>query len=79
MKKLELYLGIALIIITTVLLCIFMFVLEYTAERLAIVSILSILGYLSSYLYIDSYIGRLETTSYFDGFDAARELHNEIN
>jgi hypothetical protein len=69
MKKFELYLGIALIITTTVLICIFMLALSYTDERLMFVTFLSLLGYITSYLFIDSYICRTELDNYVKGYD----------
>lgn len=71
MKKFELYVGIALIIITTVLICIFMFALSYTDERLMFITFVSLIGYIISYLYIDSYIGRTEMHHYIKGYDEA--------
>jgi len=71
MKKLELYLGIALIITTTLLICIFMFALSYTDERLMFVTFLSLLGYITSYLFIDSYICKTEMHHYTKGYDEA--------
>jgi hypothetical protein len=71
MKKFELYLGIALIITTTVLICIFMFALSYTDERFMFITFLSLLGYITSYLFIDSYIGRTEMHHYIKGYDDA--------
>ena len=69
MKKFELYLGIALIISTTVLICIFMLALSYTPERLMFITFLSLLGYITSYLFIDSYICRTEINNYDKGYD----------
>ena len=73
MKKLELYIGIALMIITTVLICIYMFALSYTNERLMFVSFVSLIGYIISYLYVDSYISRTEIHHYTKGYDDAKE------
>jgi hypothetical protein len=72
MKKFELYVGIALVIITTVLICIFMFALSYTDERLMFITFVSLIGYIISYLYIDSYIGRTEIHHYIKGYDDAK-------
>ncbi len=73
MKKFELYVGIALIIITTVLICIYMFALSYTDERLMFITAVSLIGYIISYLYIDSYIGRAEMHYYMKGHDRGYE------
>lgn len=75
MKKFELYVGIALVIITTVLICIFMFALSYTDERLMFITFVSLIGYIISYLYIDSYIGRTEMHHYIKGYDEAASLY----
>ena len=77
MKKFELYLGIALIITTTVLICIFMLALSYTDERLMFVTFLSLLGYITSYLFIDSYICRTEIDNYGKGYDEAYKDRHE--
>jgi len=73
MKKFELYLGIALIITTTVLICIFMFALSYTDERLMFITFVSLIGYIISYLYIDSYIYRHGMHHYTKGYEDAEE------
>jgi len=77
MKKLELYLGIALIITTTILICIFMLALSYTDERLMFITFLSLLGYITSYLFIDSYISRIEVDNYIKGYDKCTESRKE--
>jgi len=72
MKKFELFMGIALIIAVTVLICIYMLALEYTNERFMFVTFFSIIGYLVSYLFIDSYITRTEVNNYLKGYDDAK-------
>jgi NADH:ubiquinone oxidoreductase subunit 3 (subunit A) len=80
MKKFELYLGILLIIITTVLDVLFPFVVPYSNSNLALIGFVSALGYMSGYLLIDSYIGRLKihhwTEGYNDGFRDAKDLED---
>jgi hypothetical protein len=72
MKKFELFMGIALIIAVTVLICIYMLVMEYTDERFMFVTFFSLIGYIVAYLYIDSYIGRTEINNYLKGYDDAK-------
>jgi hypothetical protein len=69
MKKFELYLGIAMIIAVTALICIYMLAIEYTDERLMFVTFFSLIGYIVAYLFIDSYIGKTEITNYLKGYD----------
>ena len=73
MKKFELYLGIAMIIAVTVLICMYMFIFSYTSERLMFVSFFSIVSYIIAYFYIDSYITRHEMHHYLKGYDDARK------
>jgi len=77
MKKFELYLGIAMIIAVTVLICIYMLVMEYTDERFMFVTFFSLIGYIVGYLFIDSYITRTEVSNYIKGHDDCKaELRN---
>jgi hypothetical protein len=76
MKKFELYLGIAMIIITTVLIIFFPLAVEYSNEKLALISLMSAIGYVGGYLLIDSYILRLETHYYVKGYnDGIEDAH----
>lgn len=75
MKKFELYAGIALIIITTVLDVMFPLAVEYSNEALALISLLSAIGYVGGYLLIDSFICRVETHYYFRGYNEAKSLY----
>ena len=50
-----------------------MFALSYTNERLMFVSFVSLIGYIISYLYVDSYISRTEIHHYTKGYDDAKE------
>lgn len=68
MKKLELILGIALFIITTVIVVMFPFVVPYSNSNLALICILSLFGYLGGYLYIDMYLDRHQATHYTKGY-----------
>ena len=77
MKKFELYLGIAMIIAVTALICIYMLVIEYTNERFMFVTFFSLIGYIVGYLFIDSYITRTEVYNYIKGHDDCKdELRN---
>jgi hypothetical protein len=69
MKKFELYLGIAMIIAVTALICIYMLVMEYTNERFMFITSFSMIGYIVAYLFIDSYIGRIKIDNYLKGYD----------
>jgi len=84
MKKFELYMGIAMIIITTLLDVLFPIVVTYSASNLALVCIMSLLGYVGGYLLIDSFIIRVETTYYVKGYndgqeDAASDVREVFN
>ena len=76
MKKFELYMGIALIMITTALIILFPLAFEYSNEKLALISLLSAIGYVGGYLLIDSYILRVETHYYYKGFKDGKESSN---
>jgi hypothetical protein len=69
MKKLELYMGIAMIIITTIIDVMFPLAVSYSNEALALICLLSAMGYVAGYLLIDSFICRVETHYYFKGYD----------
>jgi hypothetical protein len=83
MKKFELFMGIALIIAVTVLICIYMLAIEYTDERLMFVTFFSMIGYIVGYLFIDSYITRTELHNYTKGYDdcykESEPLRNKLN
>lgn len=72
MKKFELYWGIALIIITTIIDVIFPFIVDYSASNLALICIISAIGYITAYLFIDSYLYRHEIYHYLKGYDDAK-------
>jgi hypothetical protein len=72
MKKFELYWGITLIIITTIIDVMFPFIVEYSASNLALICIISAMGYITAYLFIDSYLGKHEIHHYLRGIDDAR-------
>lgn len=77
MKKFELYLGIFVIIITTILDVLFPFVVPYSNSNLALIGFISALGYMSGYLLIDSYIGRHEIHHWTKGYeDGLRDAHD---
>lgn len=76
MKKFELYTGIAMIVITTALDILYPMFVEFSATNLALICILSAIGYIVGYLFIDSHICRVETHYYLKGFDEATALHN---
>ncbi len=80
MKKFELVLGIILIIITTILVVSFPFVISYSKEALALLSICSMLGYISGGLLIQNYLYKLEihhwTIGYEDGLKDAHDVED---
>ena len=73
MKKFELHMGIALIIITTILDVMFPFIVPFSNGNLALMCVLSAMGYISAALYIDSYLGRHAYYHYQRGKEAAYE------
>ena len=84
MKKIQLIIGIALLIITTILVVAFPFAVSYSKEALALLCICSMLGYIGGFLLIDSYLTNLEyrhyTIGYNDGLkDAASDVINVYN
>lgn len=77
MKKLELFMGIALIIITTIIDVMFPFVVPYNSSNLGLICIISALGYVTGYFLIDSYIGRHEIHHWTKGYeDGLRDAHD---
>lgn len=75
MKKFELYAGIAMLIITTMLDVMFPFIVPFSGSNLALICILSAVGYMVGYLYIDSHICRVETHYYLKGYDDCKQLY----
>lgn len=73
MKKFELFWGIALIIITTIIDVMFPFIVDYSASNLALMCMISAMGYIVGYLFIDSYLHRHEIHHYLRGYDDARK------
>lgn len=65
--------GIALVIITTIIDVLFPFIVEYSAGNAALMCVISAMGYVVAYLFIDSYLSRHETHHYLRGFDDARK------
>jgi len=78
MKKFELHMGIALIIITTILDVMFPFAIPFSKTNLALMCFMSAIGYVTAYLYIDSYLHRHElhhwTKGYNEGLEDAKEI-----
>jgi hypothetical protein len=77
MKKFELYVGIALIFLTTCMLFIIMLSVTYTINRLGFMCFISTCGYTIAYLYIDSYLCNVEKHYYSKGFDDATAHRKE--
>lgn len=75
MKKFELYLAIAMIIITTIIDVMFPFIVPYSASNVALMCLLSAMGYVGAYLLLDSFLSRHEMHHYFKGFDASQAIH----
>ena len=71
MKKFELFMGIALIIVTTIIDVMFPFIVDYSASNLALICMISAMGYIGGYLFIDSYLGKHETHHYRRGMNDA--------
>jgi hypothetical protein len=74
MKKFELYIAIAMFIITTFLIIIIPISFEYSNGLLALVCFISAAGYITAYLLLDSFLSRHEMHYYFKGYDAGRGL-----
>ena len=82
MKRFELYIGIVMLIVTTMMDILFPFVVPYSSSNLALIMLLSVVGYIVGYLFIDSYVCKLETHCYVKGYNDGLEdahLHKEIN
>ena len=76
MKKFELYAGICMIAITTMLDVMFPFVVPFGGINLALMCIVSAVGYIVGYLFIDSYVLRTETHYYVKGYnDGLEDAH----
>lgn len=79
MKKFELNMGIALIIITTIIDVTFPFIVPFSKGNLALLCSLSVMGFVAAYLFIDSYLLRHEMHHYFRGFDDARKSKDKAD
>ena len=79
MKKFELIMGIAIIVSTTIIDVLFPFIVEYSAGNAALICVISAMGYVVAYLYIDSYLSRHEMHHYFRGYDDARKSKDKTN
>jgi hypothetical protein len=76
MKKFELLLGIFMIVITTSLDILFPMIVPFSASNLALICILSAIGYMTGYLLVDSHICRVETHYYVKGYnDGLEDAH----
>lgn len=72
MKKFELYMGIAMLIGTTVLNMILLFTIPLELGNVFIIVIVSALGYGISNLYLDSYLYRHKIYNYDKGVAAGK-------
>jgi hypothetical protein len=75
MKKFELYIAIAIFIITTFLIITIPMSFEYSNGLLALVCFISAAGYIAGYLVLENYLSRHEMHHYFKGFDDATSLY----
>lgn len=55
MKKLNLFMAISLAIVTTTLIILFFYCIPYSGDAFALVTLLSVMGYLGSALYYHNY------------------------
>jgi len=72
MKKFELRMAIALMLITTIINVILLFTVELNLINIFIIVIVSGVFYGISNVYLDSYLGRHEIHHYLKGFDDAK-------
>lgn len=71
MKKFELYMGIALIIATSIMDVLAFFIVSASSANFAAIFIISFGGYITGYLFIDSFLHRHEIHHYLRGYDDA--------
>jgi len=79
MKKLSLYMGILLIIITTTIDVMFPFIVPYSNNSLALIGLMSILGYFGAYLYINNYLDVNAHQHYIRGWDDGVDTFKQEN
>ena len=73
MKKFELYMGIAMLIGTTVLNAILFFTKPHELDNVFLIVIVAALGYGISNLYLDSYLYRHKVYHYDKGVEAGKQ------
>ena len=78
MKKFELYIAIAMFIITTFLIITIPMVFEYSNGLLALVCFISAVGYITGYLVLDSFLSRHEMHHYTKGYEHGIDHGKEI-
>ena len=70
MKNLTLIMAMLLAIVTTSVILLSFTVLEANGNNLALICMFSLIGYLGSYIYLDSYLEHVKKDAFMAGYDA---------
>lgn len=70
MKHLTLIMAILLAFVTTGVILLSFTVLEANGNNLALICMMSLMGYFGSYMYLDSYLEHIKKESFMAGYDA---------
>ena len=70
MKNLTLIMAILLAIVTTSIILLSFVVLEPNGNNMALICMLSVMGYIGSYIYFDSYTEHVKKEAFMAGYDA---------
>lgn len=70
MKNLTLIMAILLAFVTTGVILLSFVVLEPNGNNMALICMMSLMGYFGSYMYLDSYLDHVKKESFMAGYDA---------
>lgn len=70
MKNLSLIMAILLAFVTTGVILLSFVVLEPNGNNMALICMMSLMGYFGSYMYLDSYLEHIKKESFMAGYDA---------
>jgi hypothetical protein len=70
MKNLTLIMAMLLAIVTTSIILLSFVVLEPNGNNMALICMLSVMGYIGSYIYFDSYTEHVKKEAFMAGYDA---------
>lgn len=70
MKHLSLIMAILLVIVTTTIILLSFTVLEPNGNNMALICMLSVIGYIAAAMYFDSYTEHVKKDAFMAGYDA---------